>query len=53
MNLKPLRKKKNAKFKLSYRWPHLWNKFIAQNNDPSRNNKHIQNTINKDDLFIY
>ena len=35
MNLKPLRKKKkNAKFKLSCRWPHLWNKFIAQNNDP-------------------
>ena len=22
-----------AKFKLSYRGPHLWNKFIASNND--------------------
>ena len=29
----PLSKKKFAKFKLSYRGPHLWNKFIAPNND--------------------
>ena len=31
--LKPLCKKNFAKFKLSYREPHLWNKFIAPNND--------------------
>ena len=31
---KPLCKKNSAKFKLSYRGPHLWNKFIAPNNDP-------------------
>ena len=30
---KPLCKKNFAKFKLSYRGPHLWNKFIAPNND--------------------
>ena len=30
---KPLCKKNFAKFKLSYREPHLWNKFIAPNND--------------------
>ena len=31
--LKPLCKKNIAKFKLSYRESHLWNKFIAPNND--------------------
>ena len=31
--LKPLCKKNFAKFKLSYRRPHLWNKFIGRNND--------------------
>ena len=31
--LKPLCKKNFAKFKLSHRGPHLWNKFIAPNND--------------------
>ena len=31
--LKPLFKKNFAKFKLSYRGPHLCNKFIAPNND--------------------
>ena len=30
---KPLCKKNFVKFKLSYRGPHLWNKFIAPNND--------------------
>ena len=30
---KLLCKKHFAKFNLSYRGPHLWNKFIAQNND--------------------
>ena len=30
---KPLCKKNLVKFKLSYRKPHLWNKFIAPNND--------------------
>ena len=30
---KPLCKKNFAKFKLSYRGPHLWNNFIAPNND--------------------
>ena len=30
---KPLCKKNFAKFKLSYRGPHLWNKFIAPNDD--------------------
>ena len=30
---KLLCKKSFAKFKLSYREPHLWNKFIAPNND--------------------
>ena len=30
---KPLCKKNFAKFKLSYHGPHLWNKFIAPNND--------------------
>ena len=30
---KPLCKKNFAKFKLSYRGTHLWNKFIASNND--------------------
>ena len=30
---KPFCKKNFAKFKLSYRRPHLWNKFIAPNND--------------------
>ena len=30
---KPLFKKNFAKFKLSYREPHLWTKFIAPNND--------------------
>ena len=30
---KTLCKKNFAKFKLSYRGPHLWNKFIAPNND--------------------
>ena len=30
---KPLGKKNLAKFKLSYHGPHLWNKFIAPNND--------------------
>ena len=29
----PLCKKNFVKFKLSYRGPHLWNKFIARNND--------------------
>ena len=33
MLFKPLFKKKFAKFKLRYRGPHLWNKFIAPNND--------------------
>ena len=31
--LKPLCKKNFAKFKLSYRGPHLRNKFISPNND--------------------
>ena len=31
--LKPLSKKNFAKFKLSYRRSHLWNKFIIPNND--------------------
>ena len=31
--LQPLCKKNIAKFKLSYRGPHLWNKFISPNND--------------------
>ena len=31
--LKPLSKKNFAKLKLSHREPHLWNKFIAPNND--------------------
>ena len=31
--LKPLRKKNFAKFKLSYRRPPLWHKFIVPNND--------------------
>ena len=30
---KPLSKKNFTKCKLSYRGPHLWNKFIAPNND--------------------
>ena len=30
---KPLCKKNFAKFKLSYRVPHVWNKFISSNND--------------------
>ena len=30
---KPLCKKNFAKFKLSYRGPHLWNKFVAPNNE--------------------
>ena len=30
---KPICKKNFVKFKLSYRGPHLWNKFIAPNND--------------------
>ena len=30
---KPLCKKKFAKFKLSNRGPHLWNKFVTPNND--------------------
>ena len=30
---KPLCKKKFGKFKISYCGPHLWNKFIAPNND--------------------
>ena len=29
----PLYKKNFTKFKLSYYGPHLWNKFIAPNND--------------------
>ena len=31
--VKPLCKKNFGKFKLSYRGSHLWNKFIAPNND--------------------
>ena len=51
---KPLCKKNFAKFKLSHRGPHLWNKFVAPNNDLlEAATIHIQNTIKKDYLCIY